>query len=144
MGSEMCIRDRHKSDGLAVLEAKCRSFPPIDAMTIEFDFPKWKRSDESPVLQNRQSKSKKMEDASSIAKLKGFFSDGESFSASDIRRDVGWGNSKAVRILTSHPDVFEPTGERPPQRSNGNIQQLFRFKEEALSLIHISEPTRPY
>ena len=51
---------------------------------------------------------------------------------------VTWG----IEIITSSPDFAQSNGQA--ERSIQTVKALFKKAEESLSLIHISEPTRPY
>ena len=44
----MVLRE-HEEDGVFVLDAAVRSFPPVESLALRWDFPLWRASDEDPV-----------------------------------------------------------------------------------------------
>jgi hypothetical protein len=93
----------HEKDDHVVMDVVTRSFPPIDTLTLEWEYPLWKRSNEKPVMKcERTGRDRKQEsmDFEALDKLLAILSEaGEPLTRRGIRDETGWGDTRANRII---------------------------------------------
>ncbi|MDA8563853.1 helicase RepA family protein [Mariniblastus sp.] len=92
----------HEDDGLYVMEAATRSFPPLDPVSLFYTHPCWYVSQTEPVLQTNQTAKSKATEQQTTADMNLVvqeFKAGEPFNWCDVRKLLGCGESKADRII---------------------------------------------
>lgn len=120
-----------EKDNYAVMDVACRSFAPIEPISLFFTWPLWHIDDfhEAKLKQHKTSGAIKKEkcDAETVERIKSHFGQQE-FTANDVRSALGTGRDRAARILTECDKVFESTGVRQPHRKDAGAQQLFKVR----------------
>ena len=99
--THMVIRP-HDNDDLSVLETRCRSFAPLEPVSLFFTWPCWYVSTEEPVLKQRATPGKTQKEAerkADVAKVSTEYGTGTPFSWSDVRTLIGCGQDRSNGII---------------------------------------------
>ena len=119
----------HNEPGLAVLDAACRSFPPIPGSSLKFEFPLWSVSDEEPALKQRPTRGdakKKADDTKGKATILDVLADGWMI-RSAVRVAAGMGADRCNRLLRELLDDEKiQTDRRPNPRNKSELADYFR------------------
>jgi len=95
----------HELADCAVFEAKLRSFPPMRAFTMKWEWPLWERKEGiDAVCQTPASKKQDKNDEPIITKFLAFAVENTKFSASELRTKFGGGLDRARRIVNKMED----------------------------------------
>jgi hypothetical protein len=121
--SHLIIRP-HETPGLAVLDAVTRSFPPIDPISIKWDYPCWHEVTVAPEVRRPMAKKEADQIASDLQSDRELIEllSGDStraWSLSQIWKTLGWGNARAarsVRRLLSDGRIIESSEIRKGQQ----------------------------
>ncbi|TWU38984.1 hypothetical protein Q31b_40620 [Novipirellula aureliae] len=118
----------HEEEGLAVLQAVCRSFSPPDDISIRFDFPRWELASREPRLATRQTtgdeKQKRLDTEADDAIRTAL--NGKSLSVSQLRTATGMGPDRIRRALSR----LKTISKRLKNRSTGKKSERFRLPKQ--------------
>ena len=97
----MVLRE-HEEEGHVVLEAAVRSFPPVEPLTLKWDFPLWQPTDLDPAdLKGKKTKSEERQaknDSEGRLEIAGALLDSP-LTASKLRKVTGYGSARVDRLL---------------------------------------------
>lgn len=121
----------HAEEGLSVLDAAVRSFPPVEPQTIEFNFPLWRAAmSVEPILKCEKSRSDSKQDSKdrqSLSMLSDIFHEakGKPLTRYDLHKQFGGGKDRINRLIRLGLDEgrFVPSGTKPGR--NGEPAELF-------------------
>lgn len=125
--SHLIIRP-HEEEGLAVLEAVCRSWPKPEPKSIRFYWPLWESHGAEPVLkQPKPPAEQKQErtDRETREKILSALRQGPR-TASQLRADCGFGDARVLRGLSMLKDEILTARKR--KKSSGKIFEVYSLK----------------
>lgn len=123
----------HQNEGFSVMDAACRSFPPVEPETIQWEFPVWQRASAvEPVLKQERPRSESRQDAKDMKDL-GKLTDimhqkkGLEMSRYDLQKAFGGGKDRLNKLirLGIEQGRIRHTGTRPGR--NGTEVDLFKL-----------------
>ncbi|MCP4950999.1 MAG: AAA family ATPase [Proteobacteria bacterium] len=122
--AHLVIRD-HKEKDYAVLDAKARSFPPIESQTVYFDFPRWLPSDLEPaVAANRKDGQDAEKDVKDTMAIVEKMSQTIPFNPRAVTSRTGISENRATKLLeASVGRLFKFVGEE--ENRVGNLKPLY-------------------
>lgn len=94
----------HAEDGVVVLEAAVRSFPPVDPIAIRWSYPCWSLAEDVDESQLRrpaspQDQRQKAKDAEGIAKIVAAMTGGDTLTCRQLRTKTGLSRERLDRLL---------------------------------------------
>tara|TARA_R110002072_G_scaffold59882_6_gene152225 strand:+ start:23623 stop:24576 length:954 start_codon:yes stop_codon:yes gene_type:complete len=119
----------HEQDGLAVLQAVCRSFQQPEPMTIKWTYPSWERVDVKPQLATRKTNSDERQrrmDTQADDAIRSAFS-GRPLSIAQLRRQTGFGQARVERALAR----LNATGKRARNKRTGKTTERFTLPDSS-------------
>lgn len=128
--THLIIRE-HQEPGLAVLDAACRSFPPIEPASLKFEFPLWDTSTVDPELRRAKGRSdEKQEQADKEADevvRQILINAGEWMSRARIMRKSPYGPGRVDRALFRLANELDARQEPNPKNKSEMID-VFRYR----------------
>jgi zinc and cadmium transporter len=122
---------QHREPGLAVLDAACRSFPPVKPISLQYEFPLWSLSSKPVELRKRTSSAdakKASEDEKGKSQILETLQ-GDWLIRSGVRRKTGMNDDRCNRLLRDLLDEGKiETEERQNPRNKHEQSDFFRAK----------------
>ena len=114
----------HEKEGLIVLDAALRSFPPVEPLVLQWSYPLWHAVDgiDPRKLQGRltaREHRQLVEDEASIGKIAGALAGGDRMTARDLRGATGMSRGRLERLLDQLES--EKRVVRRPVTKRGNV-----------------------
>ena len=127
----MVLRE-HEQEGVFVLDAAVRSFPPVESLALRWDFPLWRPSDEDPGQlrgkRSQQDEGQAKKDNAGKLDIVSALQAGPA-TASKLRKTTGIGPERVTRLvgmLTKEGRI-----QTAETTSYGNICDEFTLVEDA-------------
>ena len=93
----------HEQDGVSVLSLVVRSFPPVEPLSLEWEFPLWKLSDANPAQLRRPMSGndlrQQQRDEEGCRQILAILTGDAKLTAKDIRKETGIGRDRLLRLL---------------------------------------------
>lgn len=136
--THLIIRE-HQDDELAVLDAACRSFPPIEPSSLRFEFPLWNESSTEPELKRaatRNESKQAADDAEAETVVLQILDDaGDWLSRSAIRERSPFGQTRVNRALFRLAGQLDTKQEPNPKNKNTTIDYFKLHLSADLSAV---------
>ena len=121
----------HEQDGLVVLDAALRSFPPVEPLVLQWSYPLWRPAEgvDPKQLKGRltaREHRQLVEDEASIGKIVGALCGGDSMTARDLRGATGMSRGRLERLLDQLES--EKRVVRRPVMKRGNVCNEYSLK----------------
>ncbi|MCS7466408.1 helicase RepA family protein [Stieleria sp. ICT_E10.1] len=127
--THMIIRE-HQDDELAVLDAACRSFPPIDPTSLRFEFPLWSESSTEPELKRakgRQNEKQEQADKEADNVVRNILRDsGDWMCRATITRKSPFGPTRVNRALFRLAGELDVMQQPNPKNKSQKVD-CFRY-----------------
>jgi RecA-family ATPase len=119
----------HQTEGLFVLDGVTRSFPPLESMSIQLQWPVWRRADEEePILKqpvSTQERKQSVKDLEATRQLREIFQVNSEVTSKLVRKRTGWGAERANRLLAKMLQTSQIRILREDQHPNGSPFEVY-------------------
>lgn len=136
--SHIILRE-HTNEDHSVLDAAVRSFPPLEPVTLRWEFPLWSATDVNPHrLANAQQQRQTARDADGIAQLlKALEKSDEWQSIRALRNETGFGADRCRRLLNLMTENLQV--EPHDVKTNGKDSTEYRLSGHTQSIKELVE-----